>query len=113
MEDRLHDGVKQILVSTLKENLDAAKEELEKICEDEKLQPITYNHYFTNSIQKNRLQDLRKDIEKGFDDNLKLKSYESSKHELNDILNDSLVEVDMRKQACKEAKSALNAYYKV
>jgi hypothetical protein len=28
----------------------AAEEELEKLCRDEKQQPITYNHYYTDKF---------------------------------------------------------------
>lgn len=113
MEPRLQDNVQQIIFSTLKINIHAALEELEKICEDEKLQPLTYNHYFTDNIQKDRLQDVREDIKKVVHDNDEDEDYSSLKQDLNNVITGHLTEVDMRIQACKEAKSALDAYYKV
>lgn len=84
-----------------------------KFCEDERVQPITYNHYFTDNIQKDRLQDLREQIGNAIDANNGTQLYEELKYDLERVMESHLTEVDMRKQACKEAKSALNAYYKV
>ncbi|QKX57599.1 uncharacterized protein TRUGW13939_04717 [Talaromyces rugulosus] len=109
MEPRVQDEVKQIILSILKNNIAAAMEELRKICEDEKFQPLTYNHYFTDNIQKDRLQDVREYIEKArLDDNPC-----QDQSNLKQKLTGHVAEVDMRKQACKEAQSALNAYYNV
>ena len=36
----------------LDEGAHLAREELRKITADEKLQPITYNHYYTDNIQQ-------------------------------------------------------------
>lgn len=113
MEPRLQDEVQQIIFSTLKTNLHAALEELGKIWEDETLQPLTYNHYFTDNIQKDRLQDVRDEIKKAIEDNEKVEDYSSLKQGLKNVIRGHLTEVDMQKQACKEARSALDAYYKV
>jgi predicted nucleotidyltransferase len=113
MEPRLQIEMQQIIVSALKNNLVAAMEELRKICEDEKFQPLTYNHYFTDNIQKDRLQDVREDIKKAIHDNNTGQNHSDLKQELKNVITGHLNEVDMRKQACKEAQSALNAYYKV
>jgi hypothetical protein len=113
MEPGVQDELKQIILSILKNNIAAAMEELRKICEDEKFQPLTYNHYFTDNIQKDRLQDVREYIEKARLDNNPGQDQSCLKQKLKNVITDHLAEVDMRKQACKEAQSALNAYYKV
>lgn len=118
MENRLQDGMQQIIVSTLKKNLGSAMEELEKICEDEKFQPLTYNHYFTDSIQKDRLDEVQRVIETAIDEDCIVENpqrdpWPKLKLKPEGIVIKRLTEVDMREQACKEAKSSLDAYYKV
>jgi hypothetical protein len=46
--------IPNIINSILDKNFRAAQEELQKICDDEKIQPITHNHYYTDTIQKAR-----------------------------------------------------------
>lgn len=36
-----------------------AAEELSRLCEDEKKQPITYNHYYSDNVQKARQDSTR------------------------------------------------------
>lgn len=50
--NRLEDGKKR------------ASEELQNILDDEKRQPITYNHYHTDNIQKAREESFKKSIQK-------------------------------------------------
>ena len=45
-------------LSLLKNKL-AAEEELSRLCEDEKQQPITYNHYYSDNVQKARQDSTR------------------------------------------------------
>ena len=42
----------------------AADEELLKLCQDEKQQPITYNHYYTDNVQNARQESTRNLIKK-------------------------------------------------
>ncbi len=35
---------------SLQESKEAAEEELSRLCEDEKQQPITYNHYYSDNV---------------------------------------------------------------
>lgn len=42
----------------------AAEEELSRLCEDEKQQPIIYNHYYSDNVQKARQDSTRNLIKK-------------------------------------------------
>lgn len=102
-----------------------AEAELEKIWEDERAQPITYNHYYTDNVQKARHER----IETAIGDSLKETVDRSARRTLNIYSSDSefggtdtakllaalkkSVNVDMDDQACREALIGLNAYYKV
>ncbi|KAK2035912.1 vacuolar sorting protein VPS1 [Colletotrichum somersetense] len=95
-----------------------AVEELRKILLDEKRHPITYNHYYTDNIQKAR-SDYHKSALKdaihpvvSCDARLDLKHYPADRDLLVDALQPKII-VDMDQQACEEALAGLNAYYKV
>lgn len=105
--------------------LEDALEELDKICQDEKMQPITYNHYFTDNIQKARQDSMKKQIEKMVDASivsLGLLRAQEAKDTPNRTKIDratlssslqSQVEVNMDQNTCDEASVALSSYYKV
>jgi hypothetical protein len=112
--------ISQPILESLDRNARAGRNELDRLLEDEKQQPITYNHYYTDNIQKSRQDLLRNSIEKAM--------REATDHEWNDklhISNNSVdgqkllaalqrrINVDMDLQACEEALAGLNAYYKV
>jgi hypothetical protein len=104
----------------LDEGAQLAREELGKIAADEKLQPITYNHYYTDNIQKARQDSLKKSIQQVMrgviDDDFNGKLHVSNTLPDMDRLLASLqkrVVVNMDDQACAEALAGLNAYYKV
>lgn len=117
-EDYVRREVQKIISRRLQEILNEALEELGKLCADEKLQPITYNHYFTDNIQKARQQTISKAIEAGLGKVhhvlLDRQSYpipvatQSILAALQEHIN-----VNMTKQACEEAKTSLRVYYKV
>jgi hypothetical protein len=52
-EQVLYDLLK-IITASLQRSKQNAEEELKKLCQDEKQQPLTYNHYYTNNVQKSR-----------------------------------------------------------
>jgi polysaccharide deacetylase 2 family uncharacterized protein YibQ len=94
--------------------------ELKKIIADEKLQPITYNHYYTDNIQKARQESLKKSIHQAMrgviNDDFNGKLHVSNTLSDMDKLLASLqrrVIVNMDDQACAEALAGLNSYYKV
>lgn len=49
----------EITKLSLQESKHAADEELSKLCQDEKQQPITYNHYYTDNVQNAHQQSTR------------------------------------------------------
>lgn len=54
----------ELLLASLQENLDHAAEELQKLWQDEQHHPITYNHYFTDNIQKARQQSTHDSVKR-------------------------------------------------
>lgn len=50
-----------VIEEALTRRVNAAKEELRKILEDEKCPPLTFNHYYTLTIQKARLSKRKRD----------------------------------------------------
>ncbi|KAK2058613.1 hypothetical protein LY76DRAFT_654818 [Colletotrichum caudatum] len=96
-----------------------AVEELGKILVDEKRHPITYNHYYTDNIQKARgdyhklaLKEAIHPVFSSWGARLDLKNYPTDRDLLVDALQPKIT-VDMDQQACEEALAGLNAYYKV
>lgn len=63
-DERVRIEVYEAAPMTLQIHLHDAKEELGRLCHDEQLQPITYNH-FTDNIQNARQEAPRKNGEEG------------------------------------------------
>jgi DNA-directed RNA polymerase specialized sigma54-like protein len=103
----------------LEESKALADEELAKLVGEEKEQPITYNHYFTDNVQKARRKEVRDIMEKTMEKvNATQASFGASS--LVTMTPDSLIAslhgnivVDMDERACSEAMVDLEAYYKV
>jgi Dynamin family/Dynamin central region len=82
--------------------------------------PITYNHYFTDNIQKakaeHRKNSITKQVEAFFGqkmgDNDQVRQRSFSMKNLVESLNQS-TEADMDRYACSEAIDCMQAYYKV
>ncbi|OTB03479.1 hypothetical protein M426DRAFT_74049 [Hypoxylon sp. CI-4A] len=100
-----------------------AYEELMKLLDDEKRQPTTYNHYYTDNVQQARNETHRAEIELvlygAFDAGYAISSQgkgDKAKTERIKPFVDNLVSIkteDMVQQACNEGIAALEAYYKV
>jgi hypothetical protein len=94
-------------------------EDLERLCRDERLQPITCNHYYTNNIQNARQGDLKKMIGKAMNDSA-AQDWNGKLHVSNNNFDaakllsslQSRIVVNMVSQACAEALSGLYALYK-
>jgi hypothetical protein len=97
-----------------------AEKELRILVEDEQQQPITYNHYFTDNVQKarqNASRDLMNRIVKDTADD----DFHGAMHISNNGIDvkrlvsalQKRVIVDMDEQACSEVRAGLDAYYKV
>ncbi|KAK6531085.1 hypothetical protein TWF281_007910 [Arthrobotrys megalospora] len=97
-------------------SLEEAQEELKKLWADERRHPITYNHYYTDNIQKARRDDL-KNLIKGATTNAVEETLTYNKSisnsTLQSCLNSVKVIVNMEEQACKDATISLKSYYKV
>jgi len=110
----------QIAESHLEDNIRKASEEMEKILKDEKRPVSTYNHYYTDNIQKARGDALRKKIRKALNDAVgqdwggKM-HISNTAYDLDRLMTtlQNRVTVDMDEQACSEALASLEAYYKV
>lgn len=98
----------------------AARSELQKLIQDEKQQPITYNHYYTDNVQKFRQESTKKMLRKVMDE-AKAQDWNGRLHVSNNTVDaekllaslQRRIVVDMDDQACSEALAGLSAYYKV
>lgn len=109
------------VTATLDENVRGAFNELNKLLEDEAGSPITYNHYYTDNIQKARNNRFKQDLGTSLNDAIN-KDWNNRFHVSNSpdeisrlvtSLQNHGVIVDMEKRACSEAQTDLDAYYKV
>ncbi|KAK5708504.1 hypothetical protein LTR17_020635 [Elasticomyces elasticus] len=106
--------------SSLLESKQTSEEELLKLCEDEAQQPITYNHYYTDNVQKARQASTRKWIKQAMQD-ASIEYYNGKLHISNTAADGEKlltalqrqVLIDMDDQACSEVLVGFSAYYKV
>lgn len=101
------------------ESFEAALAELDKLHGDESIQPITYNHYYTDNIQKARQDMTKKAIAQAvrgassdWDGVLHVSNTHDDRLRLLTTLQNHIT-VDMEQEACNEGKTSLQAYYKV
>ncbi|PVI06772.1 GTP-binding protein [Periconia macrospinosa] len=104
--------------AALQNLLDDAKEELKKLVKDKSRHPMTYNHYFTTTIQKQRSQKYQQASKDA------LKAASSTTYDRNQVLrtvHDSakaekamatFIEQDMDTFSAQEALENQRAYYK-
>ncbi|OJJ45924.1 hypothetical protein ASPZODRAFT_546800 [Penicilliopsis zonata CBS 506.65] len=119
-DSQVRENLSRFIRGVLQSNLRAAEEELERLLEDEARQPITYNHYYTDNIQKSRHDQskaaLQKTVRQAIDKDWGgVLHFQNSIAEINRLVA-SLQRhtiVDMGKQACADALTDLKAYYKV
>ncbi|RHZ51201.1 hypothetical protein CDV55_100581, partial [Aspergillus turcosus] len=119
-DPKVHHSLNQAIAVALKARARDAYKELDNLVEDEARHPITYNHYYTDNIQKARLDRARQDLRDSVDDariydwNGRF-DFTNSSDKINRLvssLQDRVV-VDMTEQACAHARTDLDAYYKV
>ncbi len=109
--------ITEIPLQTSRQN---AEEELRKLCGDERQQPITYNHYYNDNVQKTRLDSIQNMINNAMNQ-ANANEWNGRLHISNNNVDaerllaslQKRVVVDMDKQACAEALAGLSAYYKV
>lgn len=119
-DERVRGEVSEAASAALQGNIQAAKDELDRLCHDEQLQPITYNHYYTDNIQNARQEALKKMVKKAMNETT-TQDWNGKLHVSNNnfdaqrllVALQNRIVVDMDAQACSEALSGLQAYYKV
>lgn len=107
--EKLQTEVDTILKDWVDKAEHSALSELQKLIEDEQNGPLTYNHYYTDNVQKSRLDNQKAALKTAVNsgvvggpvDNSYLAMFESH------------ITFDMQERACKEAFNDLEAYYKV
>ncbi|GMG17142.1 unnamed protein product [Aspergillus oryzae] len=115
------DNILRIIVAKLDENAECAFHELCKLLDDEAGCPITYNHYYTDNVQKARNKRSRQDlgtslnnaINKDWNGRFHVSNSSDEISRLVASLQNHGVIVDMEERACYEAQIDLDAYYKV
>lgn len=108
-------GIKEGIEVALQESKTKAEEELSKLWADEQEHPITYNHYYTDNVQKSRLDGTQKMLKRALE-TANVISDDTPRSKSIDMLIAAVrsnVVVDTDKQACSEALDELEAYYKV
>lgn len=119
-DTKVRDNLRRSMMNTLDRNVHNAQEELEKLLQDEQGHPITYNHYYTDNIQKARHDDAKAHIKSSVNHALHEDwggrfHFTNSPDEVHRMISalQGRVEVNMVDRACSEALTDLNAYYKV
>ncbi|KAH8587970.1 P-loop containing nucleoside triphosphate hydrolase protein [Bisporella sp. PMI_857] len=114
-----------IVEESLKKRLEAGEAELKKLLQDQKRYPMTYNYYYTITIQKMRREKNRVEFERCVKDAITTSKMYNSYHS-NDSVKVSQVdqekvvrnfheklELDMDRLSCSDALDDLHAFYKV
>ncbi|KAK6859490.1 hypothetical protein PG995_003126 [Apiospora arundinis] len=111
-EARIRQEILAVCLRWIEDTRARAGEELGKLVADEKLPPLTYNHYYTDNIQDARRDAAMIPIQDTLKTVLKL---HKAGHDYTGSLNTIKANViaDMDQQACSDALICLNAYYKV
>lgn len=117
------DSMRGQVHTMLKEWLENAEmnalRELEKLNEDEQRTPLTYNHYYTDNIQKARTDIAKEAMECEIRAKLLIHTtqYTDGRYQMDmdEIIAavGSKITVDMDEQACNNAILELRSYYKV
>ena len=117
----MREEVEQLTSTQLEVDKAHAFAELRKILDDERRQPITYNHYYTDNIQNARQDALKKHmqhamkcmVDEDWNGKLHVSNTPMDSERLFASLQKRVIVVNMDEQACNEAIAGLNAYYRV
>ena len=119
-EDQLFEEISQIYDEWVDNARKSAFAELGKLVDDERRAPLTYNHYYTDNIQKSRLGGqqaaLKRAVEQFAEQDRNGKMHISNiASEIEGFVSSigTRILVDMDEQACYDAMTQLDAYYKV
>ncbi|MCJ1281197.1 hypothetical protein MMC26_000515 [Xylographa opegraphella] len=108
----------------LKERSETAAQELEMLVDDIQNYPINYNHYYTDTIKKQRLDRQKRALNKAITDAKTCpRYYDSSSKEwrtVTDVDTEQVItqysqhiDPDMEKHSCEEALDCMMAIYRV
>lgn len=119
-EEKIRREISELLQDWMQRAREQASDELSKLIQDEKRSPLTYNHYYTDNVQKARLNFQRmviKDVvaevtEEEWHGKLHISNRPVEIENFVSALQ-SRITVNMDEQACNEALTELHAYYKV
>lgn len=116
----VRESLTQVVNAALGMNIREAHAELNRLLQDEARHPITYNHYYTDNIQKARLDrskgHLKESMDRAINEDWNRTSHISNTpNDINRLLSSlqNRLIVDMTEQACADARTDLAAYYKV
>ena len=109
---------------SLKERSEAAARELGMLVEDIQNYPINYNHYYTDTIQKQRLDRQKQALIKAVSNTTSRPEYYDAQRRthlsVTDVDTEQVIKLytqhidpDMEKHSCKEALDCMMAIYKV
>ncbi|EMC92587.1 hypothetical protein BAUCODRAFT_26966 [Baudoinia panamericana UAMH 10762] len=112
--------IKEIIDIALDKSKSAAEEELTRLwADEEQQQPITYNHYYTDNVQKSRSKRNRASKKKllggfegGADDVVEPAAITDGMDDETLSAGSQDIQVDMVEQACSQALDELDSYYK-
>ncbi|OAR03488.1 hypothetical protein LLEC1_06517 [Akanthomyces lecanii] len=119
LEDHLRREVSKVLASTLEEAKESAIAELDRLLRDERQSPLTYNHYYTDNVQKARLDEQKAAVRSAIA--LVTQEDHHGRLHISNHADDierfitaiqSRITFNMDESACKEALTQLEAYYK-
>jgi hypothetical protein len=119
VEDSMRDQIHTIIKEWLENTEMKALRELGNLNEDEQRIPLTYNHYYTDNVQKARADIVKKGLEKDLRAELQnhgmLYEMAKTKVDMEKFVTavQSHITVDMDEQACNNATIELQSYYKV
>jgi hypothetical protein len=120
-DTQVRNEVAEIIQSSLQQRKQGAHDELQELDRDERQhQPITYNHYFTDNVQKSRQNSIHKQLRTAIQD-ARDNEWNGKIHISNNTVDaerligslQRRIIIDMDEQACSEALAGLQAYYKV
>ncbi|OHW94171.1 interferon-induced GTP-binding protein mx2 [Colletotrichum incanum] len=119
-EEGLQTDVLSLCQDRLEQACSLAHDELSRLWYDERRQPITYNHYFTDNIhkarndfQKRAVQAALKDaIQEDWHGKFHISNNPDDISRISSVLQNRVV-VNMENRACQEGLEGMEAYYKV
>ncbi|KAF9770090.1 hypothetical protein IL306_012407, partial [Fusarium sp. DS 682] len=118
-EEKIRREIRELLQDWMQRAREQASNELDKLIQDEKRSPLTYNHYYTDNVQKARLNFQRMAIKDVVAEVTQLDWHgklhiSNSSVEIEKFVSalQARITVNMDEQACNEAVTELNAYYK-